>query len=271
MRLFDDIYQGKPQRPREGDIFAYRLRGRYGFGRIIRTGVKGNWREPPIHSVVYFYRGLAEGKLDWPSLQRDNLLLPPQLLDADDWNYAYFEIVGRRPLLKEEVWPVHCFLEAGSKPERYFDEYARPLPVRSEPCGFTFITGSGALEVEIAYALGIVQSEDDWEALPKRPTRRLRGQSSKTPVGVHLELPHDELGALGIDYMEIEAPLAEACVRHKLGDWVETGADAEQRHIVFLVQPRKVRAFADLAQLHLRSLGIRRYRIYNEETDEELV
>jgi hypothetical protein len=142
----------KPLRP--GDIFVYRLKNLdFGFGRVIRTETGVFLTVSPGTCLVYFYSAVFRDKYPIPPLSRNKLLLPPKIIGGELWTLGYFENVGHEPLGREDVLPVHCF--HSDIQGCYFDEYARPLRKRSEPCGSWGLTGYVLLDVILSEARGI--------------------------------------------------------------------------------------------------------------------
>jgi hypothetical protein len=149
--------------PREGDIFAYKVRGHaYGFGRVIRLGTTIGGFEDVI--LVYFYRAFSSDKNKVPALAKERLLLPPLGTDRGPWTRGYFETMVNRPLLPDDILPVHCFKDTVEG--RFCDEYGRTLKAKSKLCVPYALDGYRTLDAQISIALGVDPSPD---TLPPAP------------------------------------------------------------------------------------------------------
>ncbi len=140
------------KRPRPGDIFAFQVEeGLFRFGRVIRVDARIGPMEDCV--LLYIYRASSVEKNRIPELGKDDLLVPPVMTNFLAWSKGYFEIVEHRPLVQEDVFPVHCFWSCAN--QRHYDDNNNELPRRSEPCGFYGLAGYGAIDDEVSNALGI--------------------------------------------------------------------------------------------------------------------
>jgi hypothetical protein len=156
-----------------GDIFVYQLPDNlYRYGRIIRTDVSGGGFSSCI--LLYFYRLDSWQKTPIPDLDKDDLLIPPQMTDRYFWTHGYFETIEHRELGQEDVWPVHCFWDLVYK--RYVDEYGDPLARRYEPCGTFLYRTKITLDDDISKALGFLLSPPPPDALRGKPFRLFKNR-----------------------------------------------------------------------------------------------
>lgn len=140
-----------------GDIFVLQIRdGEFVFGRVVRTDAKIKHIGPTI--LIYVYRACAADKLRVPPLDKDNLLIPPAMINRLPWSRGYFEVVEHRPLREEDVLLVHCFYDPFW--EVYRDDDDRELPKRVEPCGVYGLCSYRTIGILVSKALGIPTQEE---------------------------------------------------------------------------------------------------------------
>lgn len=138
-----------PRRP--GDVFAYLMPdGLFRFGRLISTTASGAGFEG-VH-LVYFYKGVSPDKFSPPRLSREELLVPPILVNQKPWTLGYFEVIERRALGPHDVLPVHCFRDLLRG--RFYDDKSRQLANRIEPCGIWGLQSYRTVDDELSKALG---------------------------------------------------------------------------------------------------------------------
>jgi len=136
------------KKPEVGDLFVMLPPdGKYLFGRVIRTDALG----PMKALLIYIYANRSESKEVPEDLSPRSLLIPPTCTNALGWTHGRFETIENRPLGPGDVLERHCFYAAG----RYYDEDARPLSKKSEPCGIGGVTSYRMLDDVISDALGI--------------------------------------------------------------------------------------------------------------------
>lgn len=154
MRL--EVIKRSRRKPREGDIFGWKLRGwDYGFGRVIRTEIwRERFNEPGIH-LVYLYKSFAPDLYRIPVLRRDLLLTPPRIVSTNLWEQGYFYTVCNQPLSSEDVLDQHCFRNQASLRHPYCDETGKPVRKPTGPCPLFALGGEYAIEADTCRALGI--------------------------------------------------------------------------------------------------------------------
>ena len=155
----------KIQKP--GDIFTLQLPDkRYVFGRVIRTDVnlkpllslvtkKKKPDEEPKMLLVYIYKVLSNNKNDVPKLDKNELLIPPQVINRLGWARGYFETITNQLLQKEDILSQHCFLMVWEGKTYYFDEEGNRLPNRIEPCGISGVGNYRIIDDLVSENLGI--------------------------------------------------------------------------------------------------------------------
>ncbi|MEI6533005.1 MAG: Imm26 family immunity protein [Candidatus Roizmanbacteria bacterium] len=116
----------------EGDIFVCSpQQGEFIWGRVIKgNGIKvfaGN------EILVYFYNVITTSSNIIPSLDKNNLLIPPQFVIKQYWSSGDFETIEKRSLKNEEILNVHCFYDGLYK--KYVNEFGQDLDKKYEPCG----------------------------------------------------------------------------------------------------------------------------------------
>jgi hypothetical protein len=115
--------------------------------------------------------------------------------------------------------------------------------------------------------IGCISSVDDYT---KRPDLSVLTRGASLPSMVDLTISHKELEEVGLDFGQLELHLGAILKEAGIGNWVESGVTEDHRQISFNVQPKKLKQFSDVVQDHLRSLGIRRYRLFETESGKEI-
>lgn len=225
--------------------------GQYGFGRVIRNDLKILL---PL-CLTYFYRPISN-KVDLvPQLEKNNLIIPPQLLATDSWRHGVFQTLDTKGLTSVEDLPIHCFQDLQSS--GYRDETGRELKERHEPSGKYGVTGLQSIEIKIGLERGIIKSVEEYLALPNL-TALPRKRRASDPIMVELTVAHEALDAPGIDLKEIEFGFGDS------------GTTEDSRSFSFDVSPKKLPQFVELLQIHLRSLGISDYRLIETESGKPI-
>jgi len=213
-------------------------------------------------NLIYLYRPFSTNINEIPSLAKEDLLIPPQLVWEDCWKHGngIFYPLRRQALLSKDVFDVHCFETSHG----YVDEFGHPLKSMLQPCGRYVITLLNPLEAKIAISLGLISSTDDIEHVPIATTiiskkKNLNGKE------LTLAIPHSELQALGIDFYQLEDKLIQL-IEPRLGIWVETVTDDEARHVLFVSKHNKDDDLIEAIQICLKSIGFRNYRLYDSDS-----
>src|SRR5262245_18287750 len=150
------ILKPSRSRPHTGDVFVLRPRSLpYLFGRIIRIDAR-------IGSIVgilaCIYKVVSPRRVPVPPLRRDELLIPPLIINRLPWSQGYFETVERLVLTPWDVLPVHCFQDFFTK--NYFDEYGLILSAAVPPVGSYGLNSFRTIDDDISDALGIPRVPD---------------------------------------------------------------------------------------------------------------
>lgn len=140
-----------------GDVFTFKLGDVFYFGRIICTDALVG--RIPDGILTYIYSTPAKEKTSLPELRLDKLLIPPLVTEMRPWREGYFEVVGNIPLTPRDILAVHCFYDDSRSPAVYYDEYARVIPSRCEPCGRFSVTFLNGIEYQVMQALGLEGEE----------------------------------------------------------------------------------------------------------------
>ena len=137
-----------------GDVFVVKPTGHdYLFGRVIRTDA-AMFGEGNI--LLYFYDAWSVDRSTIPALDHRKLLIPPVITNRLAWSRGYFSHVENRPLLDDDVLPVHCFVSHSYRDgPRYFDEFRRQLPNPVPPVGDAGLHSYRTIDDAISSALGI--------------------------------------------------------------------------------------------------------------------
>jgi len=146
----------KPSRKwiRLGDIFVMQpFGGEYVFGRVIRTdATMGDFISRGI--VIYVYNAPSQDKEKIPPLDKDDLLVPPMIIDRGPWSLGIFETIAQQPLEQNDILPQHCFA-VGPQQKTFKDEYGRILRQKTQPCGSYSLTLEGGVDAVVSRALGL--------------------------------------------------------------------------------------------------------------------
>jgi len=144
-----------------GDIFVFQIPNKqFVFGRVIRTDVNFGTRVPPSKQplkmlLVYIYNAFSGNKDKIPDLNKNNLLIPPEVINRLGWTRGYFETIEHRPLKENDILSQHCFMSSWNEKMYYFDEYGNQLPERVEPCGVRGIGNYRIIDDLVSDALDI--------------------------------------------------------------------------------------------------------------------
>lgn len=140
-----------------GDIFVFKPKGYdYYFGRTIDINADCGFGPGAI--LIYIYNITSRDKYSIPKLDKSNLLLPPLMINNLPWSKGYFEIVGNSPLVKEDIFEIHCFksLHTGE----YYDERANKLDKEYQPIGIKGLSSYKSFDDKISKKLGIPLAPD---------------------------------------------------------------------------------------------------------------
>jgi hypothetical protein len=154
---------------RPGDIFVLKPKGHdYYFGRVINTTAQCGFG-PPKAILIYIYNATSKDKNVIPELDKNNLLIPPDMVNRLGWSRGYFENVSFKELTEDQVLKVHCFwapplfkessYERFSK-GRYMNEKGEQLDGPCEPVGQYGLGNYRVVDIKISKALGIPLPED---------------------------------------------------------------------------------------------------------------
>lgn len=140
--------------PREGDVFAYRLKGHpFMYGRVIRVGIH---QESFPAVLVYIYKTQSNDIATPTELSKNNLLLPPMLIDPACWAKGYIRTIDNKPITENDKFKQHCFRDVLF--DKYVDEYGKEISKRLEPCGIYGVAPYTGFDNKISRALGIPEA-----------------------------------------------------------------------------------------------------------------
>lgn len=152
-----EVLKRSKQKPKPGDIFVLKMKGKeaFAFGRVISVTAKIKSMVNCI--LIYIYDSFSNEKNKIPVLSKENLLIPPRMINELPWSKGYFEIVDNKPLTNEDVFKQHCFAEFTG---RFYDEHNNQLKERIEPCGEYGLDSYRTIDDDISQALGIPLADD---------------------------------------------------------------------------------------------------------------
>ena len=136
-----------------GDIFVLKPKGHdYYFGRVISTTANCGFG-PPKTILIYIYNATSKDKNKIPQLDKNNLLIPPTMINRLGWSSGYFENIAFKELTKDDVLDVHCFW----RPSRgtYMNEKGEELDRPYEPVGQYGLGNYRTVDRRVSKALGI--------------------------------------------------------------------------------------------------------------------
>ena len=128
----------------------------YLFGRVI--DVNTNVIRGYSGILIYIYKIRSHDKSPVPKLDRDQLLIPPEITNKRPWTMGYFENIAHEQLNSSDRITHHCFKNVWGK---YFDEAGNRLAEPTEPVGSWALSSFRTIDDAISNALGIPLSPDD--------------------------------------------------------------------------------------------------------------
>ena len=157
-RMTTNLQRLRPSRKRliPGDIFALRPPGdTYLFGRVVRTDAICL---APGAILIYVYRTGSPTMCPPAVLSREELLIPPILINRLPWSRGYFETVENRPL-REDAYERHCFRTFNGQ---FYDEYRNELrkPIPGVPIGDAGLHSYRTVDDAVSEVLGIPLAPD---------------------------------------------------------------------------------------------------------------
>ena len=146
-----------------GDIFVLKPKGHdYYFGRVISTTANSGFG-PPKAILIYIYNVTSKDKNQIPKLDKNNLLIPPKMINRLGWSRGFFENVAFKELTKDDILDVHCFRipslkgfsEGRFSKERYVNEKGEELDGPHEPVGLCGVGNYRVVDIWVSDALEI--------------------------------------------------------------------------------------------------------------------
>lgn len=154
---------------RSGDIFVLKPKGQdYYFGRVISTTADCGFG-PPKAILIYIYNATSKDKNTIPELDKNDLLIPPTMINRLGWSRGYFENVAFRELMEDDVLKVHCFWSpplngfptGRFSRGRYMNEKGEQLAGAYEPVGRYGLGNYRVVDDEISNVLGMPLAPSD--------------------------------------------------------------------------------------------------------------
>jgi hypothetical protein len=154
---------------RPGDIFVLKPKEHdYYFGRVINTDAESGFG-PGNAVLIYIYNATSKDKNKIPELDKNNLLIPPTMINRLGWSRGYFENVAFKELTKDDVLDVHCFWDPPLKgfstgrfsKGKYMNEKGEELDGPHEPVGQCGLGNYLTVDLRISRALGMPLPPDD--------------------------------------------------------------------------------------------------------------
>jgi hypothetical protein len=143
---------------RPGDIFVLKPKGHnYYFGRVIDTNAQSGFG-PVKAMLIYIYNATSKDKNHIPELRKDNLLIPPTMINRLGWSKGYFENVAFRNLSEDDIMNIHCFWDPMFK--KYMNERGEELDGPYEPVCLYGLGNYRVVDDNVSEALGIPLAPD---------------------------------------------------------------------------------------------------------------
>lgn len=178
MKLLQELSAPTRIRINEGDIFAYKIGEDFRFIRVI--SIKFNYLGPG-KALLYFYRACSSQMKEIPSLQKEELLIPPVIIFKEALRDGLTLRVDQQPLAPGDRYERHCFDHGSKTRESFVDDNGEKVSY-FEPCGrYRLSFALDTVEVQLATALGYIPVDldepDQYERmnpLPDQPRPLLR-------------------------------------------------------------------------------------------------
>ena len=141
-----------------GDIFVLKPKGLdYYFGRVIDADAESGFGQGNA-VLIYIYNASSKDKNVIPELDKNNLLIPPAMINRLGWSRGYFENVAFKELTKDDVLGIHCFWRPSRKV--YMNAKGEELDGPYEPVGQYGLSNYLVVDDEISEALDIPLAND---------------------------------------------------------------------------------------------------------------
>ena len=264
MRLMEPIDQ-PTLKPRTGDLFAYLMRGEYGFGQVIRTDLD---MILPV-SLIYLYKDRARDLKDLPNLSIQRLAIPPLLIASLSWEMGVLKTISAVDSSTMNTLVQHCFWDEDHGEFR--NEIGEILLRKSEPCGKYSCSSIHGLELQLGIAFGYVSSMEEWNKLPDLPGSDIKFPRTSASFSlVDVLIPHQEFDSLGLDRATIELALNQRLSSLGVAELDETGFDEDYWCLAFTVKPRKRKEFIQTVRAQMELLGIRGFKVVDSISGKTL-
>jgi hypothetical protein len=250
------------KKPQPGDIFVFQLRQDrlFRYGRVIRASVElvamDGSPSGMTAILVYIYKASSARERPVPRLRKDELIVPPLLINDTGWRDGYFETVEQGLLAEDDVLHIHCFHSPGHVGYRYVDIDGKPLPGRCEPCGFYALGGYGSVDLKVSRALGFPEPTEDplqsraGSASSVSSTKKRRRRAMKHRVTLYLP------GAEKAPALEdVEEAIIEAIATAGAGEWDGHEIDLDSSDATIYLYGRDADRLAEVVVQVVRTLG----------------
>jgi len=153
-----EILNKSRKRLRPGDIFVIKPKKHdYYFGRVVSVTAECGFG-PPKAILIYIYNVTSNDKSKIPELRKENLLIPPIMLNRLGWSRGYFENVAYKELSTTDIFAVHCFRRPSRK--TFMDEKGNELDGPCEPVGWYGLSSHRVVDDRVSEVLGIPLAPD---------------------------------------------------------------------------------------------------------------
>lgn len=139
------------KKPKVGDVFVYSFDHKeYFFGSVIKTDVNAGGFPGAI--LIYAYNTSSNSKQPTPKLSKDDLLVPPVMINPMPWTRGYFEVVEHVNLTKEDIYDKHIFKQDESV-KGGINEYGIHSDKFVPNCGYGGLSSYLSFETRVLNAL----------------------------------------------------------------------------------------------------------------------
>lgn len=142
------------KKPIVGDVFVIQPRkSLYFYGKVIKVNIEATNPFLKGMNIVFIYRNNSSKLIMPESLNANELLIPPQIVNFRGWTMGYFYTIGNIELTGEEVNLDYGFKDTRMKEECYRTEEGIILDHKPSVVGIYALGSYGAVAYDVTKAL----------------------------------------------------------------------------------------------------------------------
>lgn len=143
--------------PQEGDIFVLQpQKDVFYFGKVIKTNLESSDSFIKGMSLIYVYAYSSHDKVIPKSLEEEELLIAPMIVNNQPWVKGYFETVDNVPVSENEKKVEFAFWDVLR--EECVDIYGHTVSNRPKYCGIYGLGSYGSVGKEVQKAIALKNS-----------------------------------------------------------------------------------------------------------------